>query len=191
MQHVSRCGNLSLPEVETPQKSVSMRAVKWGYLPEVPEFLMLREPEKDPVFMAEDDFNAIYKACESARYPAGRPYAPAVWWRALITLGIMTGMRKEEMLLLCWDACHLDEGFLKVRHSNTKGKRDERFRCIRSPSTTCGRSPISGKSSLTGPLGTRPYTESGIGFNGWLASPCRAARTTSIPPSEMSTGSIP
>ncbi len=38
-----------------------------------------------------------------------------------------TGMRRDEMLTLSWDDVHLDEGYLRLRHNQTKGRRDERI----------------------------------------------------------------
>jgi integrase len=104
-------------------KAVIRKAHKWEYLKNLPEFDFHDEPEKRPVFMIPSQhFDQIYRACEQAQHPADRPYGPADWWRALMMLGIMTGMRNEEMMTLAWDNVSLDAGNLIVRHQVTKAK---------------------------------------------------------------------
>jgi integrase len=43
------------------------------------------------------------------------------WWRALITTGVMTGLRPGEMLGLRWEDADLDTGVLRVRQALKQG----------------------------------------------------------------------
>ena len=97
----------------------------WDFLPKLPQITFLDEPEKLPVYMTPEDFDATYKACEYATLPAALPYPTSDWWRAIMVLGIMGGLRISEMLNLPWDDVHLDEGNLVVRHNQAKGRRDD------------------------------------------------------------------
>jgi integrase len=91
----------------------------------MPEVEMMDEPEKEPVYMLPEHFDAIYRSCEFAAAPLDRPYSAADWWRALLLTGLMTGMRINVMLTLPWDDTHLDDGYVVLRHHRTKGKRDD------------------------------------------------------------------
>jgi integrase len=106
-------------------KVVLRIAHEWGYLPSVPKIRMLREPEKLPRYVSPDHFAAIYKACDVAKRPAGLPYGPPAWWRALVTFCYMTGWRISEPLALGRDDLDLDTGTAVTRHGDNKGKRDE------------------------------------------------------------------
>jgi integrase len=103
-------------------------AYDWGYLPKVPKFRMLREPEKLPRYVTPDHFATIYHdACPLAQLPRnpGQRYEPTEWWRALVVMAYMTGWRIRELLALRRDDLDLDAGTALTRHEDNKGKRDE------------------------------------------------------------------
>ncbi len=103
------------------------KAHKWGYTKTRIMVELMREPEKDPLFMEPEHFDDIYKSCNKAKLPADPQgaYTAEQWWQALMVTGLMTGMRINEMLSLKWDDVRLDDGFLTVRHENSKAKRDD------------------------------------------------------------------
>lgn len=107
-------------------KAVLNVANEWEYLPKVPKFHMLREPEKEPTYVPREHFAAIYQACDAAKMPRNLPYPAAAWWRALLTFCYMTGWRISETLAVRRDDVDLDEGYAITRHADNKGKRDER-----------------------------------------------------------------
>ncbi len=75
----------------------------------------ISKPALDPVAQTEHD------KIDRELYPL------ADWWRALMVLGFMSGMRRDEMLLLKWDDCYLDESYVQLWADGTKGRRDERI----------------------------------------------------------------
>jgi integrase len=107
-------------------KAVLRVAHDWGYLPVVPKARMLKEPKKLPRYVTPEHFAAIYRACDQADRPARQRYAPADWWRALVTLAYMTGWRVSERLALRWDDVSLENGEAITWHEDNKGRRDER-----------------------------------------------------------------
>jgi len=106
-------------------KGCLRKAHAWDYLPRLPQIVFLQEPEKAPIFMTPEHFDRIYQACNQATVPSNRPYGAVEWWRALMVVGIMAGLRIAEMLTLLWDDVHLDDGYLLVRHERAKGRRDD------------------------------------------------------------------
>ena len=99
-------------------------AHEWGYLPAVPKVRMVREQEKLPRFVTDEHFEAIYKACKTAKYPAGLPYSAADWWRGLLTFAYMTGWRISECLSLRRADADLDAATAITRAADNKGGRD-------------------------------------------------------------------
>jgi len=106
-------------------KAVLRVANEWGYLPAVPRFRMLKEPQKLPTYVLPEHFAAIYQACDQAVRPMDQPYSAADWWRALLVFAYMTGWRISEPLALRWDDVSLDNGTAITRHGDNKGKRDD------------------------------------------------------------------
>jgi integrase len=99
----------------------------------MPKVSLMREPEKLPVDMLPEHFDAIYAACDVAIYPKRitankrRQCEPVEWWRALMTLGIMTGMRISEMMELRWVNCDLKTGSITIDADENKGRREARI----------------------------------------------------------------
>jgi integrase len=100
-------------------------AHEWGYLPMVPKFRMEKAPKKLPTYVTGEHFAVIYKACESAKFPADQPYPAADWWRGLVVMAYMTGWRISELLALRREDLDLDAGTAITRADDNKGKRDE------------------------------------------------------------------
>lgn len=107
-------------------KAALHKAERWGYTEKMPDFDMLREVKKLPTYVPPDDFAAIYKACESAKYPAdGLPFPATDWWRALLVFLYVTGWRVGEALMLRWSDVDLESGHAITRGDENKGRRDE------------------------------------------------------------------
>jgi len=106
-------------------RAVLRVAVDWGYLGRAPKFRMVREPKKLVRYVTPEHFAAVYKACHVATRPANPNYTPEDWWKALLTMGYMTGWRVTEILALRWDDVSLDNATAITRWEDNKGKRDE------------------------------------------------------------------
>jgi integrase len=102
------------------------KAHKWKYLPELPDFDFLREPQRLPTYTPPEHFAKLYEACEQARRPTGTPYPPTDWWRALLMTAYMTGWRIGSLLALRRRDLDLDGGFAVSRAEDNKGKRDQK-----------------------------------------------------------------
>lgn len=107
-------------------KSAFNYAHEWGYLPIKPSFKKrwIREPEKLPCFVTDEDFTKIYDACKVAERPMIPNVSPAVWWQALLIMAYMTGWRIDELLSFKRKDLDLVEGTAITRHKDNKGKRD-------------------------------------------------------------------
>jgi integrase len=103
-------------------------AHEWGYLASVPRFRMEKAAKKLATYVTGDHFAAIYKSCECAKLPTNCPYTAAAWWRALITMGYMTGWRISDMLALRREDLDLQAGEAVTRGEDNKGKRDEKVK---------------------------------------------------------------
>ncbi len=122
------------PELSPASVNKDLRALKvafrkahqWGMLSTPPVFTMLREPERDPYFIDDDAFKALYDACGSLARPEGRRYPAADWWRALLCFAYMTGWRVGEILDLRRADVDLDAGIATVDADSTKGRRTAR-----------------------------------------------------------------
>ena len=62
-------------------KAALRKAHQWGMLATVPVITMLREPERDPEFVDDEQFAKLYDACDTMTRPADRHYDPADWWK--------------------------------------------------------------------------------------------------------------
>jgi integrase len=110
-------------------KAAMRAAHEWGYLPKLPRVKMLREPEKLPQYVTPEHFATIYQqGCPLAVMPRnpGQHYTAENWWRALLVTAYMTGWRISELLALEKIDLDLEAGTAITRHSDNKGKRDER-----------------------------------------------------------------
>lgn len=100
-------------------------AKEWGYIAKVPKFRKIKLPEAMPRPVTPEHFEAIYKACDEATMPAGLPYEPADWWRAILMFAMTTGWRKEEILKFLRADLNLETGEVVTRAANNKGGRDD------------------------------------------------------------------
>jgi integrase len=101
-------------------------AHEWGYIPNVPKLRMEKVVKQLPTYVTGDHFAVIYNACDAARMPEDLPnISPADWWRALVTMGYMTGWRIGDMIGLRRDDLDLEAGTAVTRGEDNKGKRDE------------------------------------------------------------------
>ena len=108
-------------------KAALRRALDWGYLPTLPRFRPVRQAEKIPRYVTDEDFGVLYtKACPFARHPAepGQSYKAEDWWKALIVAAFMTGLRIRELMAMRMDDIDLDRGMVLTRAGDNKGKRD-------------------------------------------------------------------
>ena len=106
-------------------KSVLGVANEWGYLSPTPRFRMIKEPKKLPTYVTPEHFALIYRACDTARLPMRLPFAPADWWRGLLTFTYMTGWRIGEPLSLRAADLDLNACTAITRAADNKGSRDE------------------------------------------------------------------
>lgn len=102
------------------------KAKKWGLLAEAPEVEMLREPERDPYFVDDATFKALYDSCDKMTRPGDRRYPPVDWWHSLLCFAYMTGWRIGEILDLRRDDVDLETGVATVDADSTKGRRTAR-----------------------------------------------------------------
>ncbi len=97
----------------------------WGYLPTVPKFRKVREPDEIGFVMSAEHFELIYDGCDAATKPKGLPCEPEKWWQALLLFALTTGWRIEEILSFRRDDLKLETGEIITRASRNKGKRDD------------------------------------------------------------------
>src|SRR5262245_21591630 len=103
-------------------------ANEWGYLPTVPKIRMVKEPQKLPSYVTPDHFDSLYtKARDLANLAneKGQRYAPAEWWKSLVVIAYMTGLRISEILAIKTEDLKLESGELITRWTDTKADRDE------------------------------------------------------------------
>jgi integrase len=103
------------------------KAAKWGMVPQSPDFAMMREEERDPYFVDDATFAALYGACGDMTRPEGRRYPSADWWKALLAFAYLTGWRIGEILDLRRDDVDLETGIATVDAASTKGRREARI----------------------------------------------------------------
>lgn len=104
-------------------KSALRIAAEWNYLKELPKIRFLPEPETLPTYVTPEDFDKLYEAAHVATKPDVQGVLPADWWRALLAVGYMTGLRIGELLALRRDQVDLDNG--TARYWNQKANRED------------------------------------------------------------------
>ncbi len=108
-------------------RAALVKAKKWKMLTELPEFEMLPVSQRDPYYIDDATFKALYDACDKMSRPEGRHYTATDWWRALLCFAYMTGWRIGEILDLRRADVDLDEGVARVAAESTKGRREARI----------------------------------------------------------------
>ena len=108
-------------------RAVLRKAVRWSYLSKMPDIDFLKEPGKLVVYVTPEHFTSIYKACETARWPAELPYAAGDWWRGLLISAYMTGWRIGSLLALRREHVDLEVGTAVSLAKHNKGKRDQKI----------------------------------------------------------------
>lgn len=103
-------------------RAVIGKAVRWGYLPRMPEIGFLREAKRLPPYVTPEHFTALYGAC--ATFQEG---VDADWWRGLLVMAYLTGWRIGSLLALRWADVDLDAGIALSRADDNKGGRDQRI----------------------------------------------------------------
>jgi integrase len=85
-----------------------------GLLERAPWLKPLKEPRRLPRAVAVAELGAIYAACAIATKPAAPAIDPAAWWRALVAVAAIAGLRREALLGLRWADCDLAGRTLRV-----------------------------------------------------------------------------
>jgi integrase len=108
-------------------RAMLKKAVRRGYLAECPDFSteFLREPGKLATYVPPEDFQAIYDAADSARWPDCGPFDPGDWWRGILVMAYMTGWRIGALMALRWADVDVEAATALSRASDNKGKRDQ------------------------------------------------------------------
>lgn len=101
-------------------------ALDWKYLKDKPKFRWASEPESDPTFVSQADFEAFYASCDAATRPVLPNIDTADWWRAFLLFASMTGWRVSEILALLREDLDLKDGIAITRAADNKGKRTVR-----------------------------------------------------------------
>jgi integrase len=104
-------------------------AHEWNYLRTVPKMPRVAGHQTEKRFMTEEHFDAIMTACEVARKPDPRTHHdvnPVEWWRVLLTMMWLTGIRVGALLALRWEDVDLERGVVWSRARANKSKRDLR-----------------------------------------------------------------
>lgn len=107
-------------------KKLFRLAKKWKYIPEELEIEFLREAHVEPTFISEEQFVALYQACDAATSPKLPGVDTADWWRAYLTFAYLTGWRMSEPLALLWADVDLAAGYAITRAGDNKGRREAR-----------------------------------------------------------------
>lgn len=107
-----------------PTKAALRKSYTWGFLPKIPDFEFLKEPEKLIEYICPEQFQKLYQATERMIRPKGFAFTAQEWWQGILCFGFMTGWRVSEMLALDWDDVDLDERTSITRWQDNKGKRD-------------------------------------------------------------------
>lgn len=91
-----------------------------GIISQVPQMKPCKESRPLPRRLALGDLDAVYRACDGAKYPSRTGGVPAVaWWRSLLVLAYFTGLRKSDLLALRRDQFDLQRGLLSFRAQKT------------------------------------------------------------------------
>lgn len=100
------------------------RAVKWKVLRDLPEF-STKGVDSDRPHFTESEFEALYRACETAEpsLPDGINFPRWLWWQSLLAMYWETGARRCELLSLRWEAIDLDAQCLRIAPKDNKTRR--------------------------------------------------------------------
>ncbi len=98
---------------------------RWKHLLTVPEMPEVEGFEKDKPFVTAEHFDQMMGRCGVAHLPADQLYSPVVFWRALLAMLWVTGMRKGALLAMLWEDVDLETGRAWSRAEDNKAKRDE------------------------------------------------------------------
>jgi len=91
-------------------------AKKWGYVREVPQIEMGKEPEGRLRYLEKDEAIRLLDACRESKK---NPYL-----HSIVTVALYTGMRKGEVFGLTWDRLDFSRGAILLEHTKS-GKRRE------------------------------------------------------------------
>lgn len=104
------------------------QAKRWKYLAQVPATPEVDGYGKDKPFVTDKHFDAIMEACDTAKRPKDQHVTAAEFWKALLAMAWVTGMRKSALLSLLWDDVDFEAGIALSRYGHNKGKRDQRHK---------------------------------------------------------------
>lgn len=100
------------------------KAFKWKLRSDLPDRPTIEVEEHVPRAVSEENFAKIYAACDTATLPAGEPYTPGEWWRALLLFAMTTGWRRQEILTFLREDFTPETGKIRVVASTSKNKKE-------------------------------------------------------------------
>jgi len=85
------------------------RAIAWGFIEKNPVQMIgrLKEEKLPDRYLMPDEFQALLAACDEGLRP-------------LVHLAAVTGMRRGELLSLCWEDIDLERGYLVIQAAHSK-----------------------------------------------------------------------
>jgi integrase len=103
-------------------------AVEWHYLPEVPSMPKFGSFQHDKRFVSEQHFEEMLLVLDTAtmRLPSDLSCSAERWWRTLLIIAWVTGMRIGALLNLRWEDVNFEEDWVVSRAEHNKSKRDHR-----------------------------------------------------------------
>lgn len=104
------------------------KAVRWGYLAKCPCMPDVAGYGKDKPFVTDQHFDLMMAHCDAARLPSDQHFSAEQFWKALLGMAWVTGMRKSALLSLRWEDVDLDAGVVISRAKDNKQKRDQRHK---------------------------------------------------------------
>lgn len=100
-------------------KSIMASLVEIGVIPYVPRCKRLPERDAPIRTLSADVVDGIYRACSAATWPVKYRVPPELYWRAIVILGVNTGLRRGDLLALEWEDIDFEKKTLRYTAGKT------------------------------------------------------------------------